>query len=54
MKEFGQPCEKLSDVSWLQEKLRKTRAGLVAELEKNSAVFGCYIWCWTGKASSSI
>ena len=38
--DFSLPCEKSSDVSWLQEKLRQTRVGLVAELEKNSAVFG--------------
>ena len=43
MKECGLPCEKSSDVSWLQEKLRQTRAGLVADLERNSAVFGCYM-----------
>ena len=41
--DFSLPCEKSSDVSWLQEKLRQTRVGLVAELEKNSAVFGCYM-----------
>ena len=43
MNDFSLPCEKSADVSWLQEKLRQTRAGLVAELEKNSAVFGCYM-----------
>ena len=43
MNDFSLPCEKSADVSWLQEKLRQTRAGLVAELEKNSTVFGCYM-----------
>ncbi len=43
MREFDLSCEKSTDVSCLQEKLRQIRVGLVAEVEKNVAVFGCYM-----------
>ncbi len=43
MNEFALHEGSLANVSLLQEQVRQIRAGLVAEIERNSQVFGCYM-----------
>ena len=43
MNEFALHEGSLANVPLLQEQVRQTRAGLVAEIERNSQVFGCYL-----------